>query len=231
MYLHCSIYSTHKMQNVISFLLIQGIFLFMWSSFRVTELVAPTNSYCALQVTDITGWMEKNNKIWEISICMLREEFSYRIILNMFSVFETSNFGLFLRPNVQIDNGQTVHENRTLTHNLCSNQFKKPDRNLWSHQLWDWAWSVIPSSPHFCPCFQFRTSQRKPNNTFPTTYLDIQLLVSLPPISPGLPHHSEHTWAHPSFSPESFPMPAFEFLPNLSWRRWLTPLLQQALHK
>ena len=72
----------------------------MWSSFRVTELVAPTNSYCALQVTDITGWMEKNNKIQEISICMLREEFSYRIILSMFSVFETSNFGLFLRDRM-----------------------------------------------------------------------------------------------------------------------------------
>lgn len=34
--------------------------------------------------------------------------------------------------SIQIDNGQTIYENGTLTHKFCSNHFRKPNDNFWS---------------------------------------------------------------------------------------------------
>lgn len=46
-----------------------SIFLIVWGSFRVRELAAPTFSIMSLQIIDITGWKEENNKIRGKHLC------------------------------------------------------------------------------------------------------------------------------------------------------------------
>ena len=54
-------------------------------------------------------------------------------------------------------------------------------------------WPVTDSSPSFHPCFQFRTNQRKPVCSWPTTRP--QASNQAPPASPKPP--SGHTWVTP----------------------------------
>jgi hypothetical protein len=86
--------------------------LCVWSIF-----ITYYNSFISIQVTDITGWIEKNNKIQDKS-----QHAKGRIWLSnytaTFSVFQTSNFEVFDRLNIQKDSGQAIYDNRTLAHNL-----------------------------------------------------------------------------------------------------------------
>lgn len=51
-----------------------------------------------------------------------------------------------------MDNGQAVYDNRTLTHNLCSNQVRNPNHNLCSSQpRMVRIWSMVPLGAYFWP--------------------------------------------------------------------------------
>lgn len=42
-------------------------------------------------------------------------------------------FSFPLRLNIQIDNGQAIHDNKSLTHNFCSHQWEKPNHSICSN--------------------------------------------------------------------------------------------------
>ena len=68
------------------------------------------------------------------------------------------------RLNIQMDNGQTVHDNVTLTHSFYSNEPRKPNHSLHNNQPRTLrTWSMTVSFLIFCPGFQLRTNHRKIN--------------------------------------------------------------------
>ena len=131
------------------------------------------------------------------------------------------------RLNIQTDLGWTLYDNRTLTHNLCSNQSWKPNHNLGScsNQLktaeppyffFSPAASLSISGPtresQVCSLSQ---SQKMPPHR--------PLLVSPPPVSPVNILQSEEYLKPSPFSLSNFltPLPNFESLPNTSDGDWL----------
>lgn len=65
--------------------------------------------------------------------------------------------------NIHMSNGQSLHEGRALTPNLCwpVQGAKQPPQQPLAPNVQ--PWSIPGSFPHFCPCFQLRINRRKPH--------------------------------------------------------------------
>ena len=99
----------------------------MWSSFRFIELVAPTSSIMLFRLQTSQDKWKRITRLRDKYLCAEGRIQLLNYTKYFFSVWDIKFWIAFERLNVQIDNGQTIYENRTLTHHLCSNQFKKPD--------------------------------------------------------------------------------------------------------
>ena len=98
--------------------------------------------------------------------------------------------------HTQTDNGWTIYESRTLTHNLCSCQSKKPNHNVCNN----WPrlariWWMTAKCPVFSFYFQLRTKWKKANTSPKPTAKHAPTLVSHTPSTfPAHTLQSEHTW-------------------------------------
>lgn len=123
---------------------------------------------------------------------------------------------------------QTTHDNRILTHTLCSNQPQKPDNNLCGRRPPTIkTWSIIASFPDFCHISPQLLTQNQPEkakygpegisqNYYPLRASHIQCLWPTTPV--------RRLWKSPSFHCKASHLPAclppcwltFEPLPNES---------------
>lgn len=94
---------------------------------------------------------------------------------------------------IKVDNSQTTYNNKTVTHNICSN---------WPQKVR--TCSMTASFSHFCPHFQLRTNQRKADTYAPKTdHIDPlpgSLQISFPNFQSG------QTWSFVFFLYKAFPL-------------------------
>lgn len=118
---------------------------------------------------------------------------------------------------IQMDGGQTVYDDRTLSHKLYRNLFRKPNTKSCSIRPRESRlWSLTTS---FFLCLLPTWDQLEKARYIPQRIIeDAPLLVNLPPASPCQPSPIRAYLTSFFFSLYIFPtpLPALEFLPNPS---------------